>query len=83
MYLPVFGELDAALERTAVESREEPFDDRSRLELERAEPRHDRRVEELPLAHACGHRYIPLSGRGTDSSSRSTIASELTRSDSA
>ena len=82
--LPVFGELDAeALERAAMQAREEAFDDRPRLELERTEPRHDRGVEELTLADACGHRYIPLFGRGTDSSSRSTMASELTRSDSA
>ena len=82
--LAVLGELDAeALERAAMQAREEAFDDRPRLELERAEARHDRGVEELPLARACGHRYIPLFGTGTASSSRSTIASELMRSDSA
>ena len=49
--LAVFGELDAeALERAAMQPREEPFDDRAGLELERAEPRHDRGIEELAFA---------------------------------
>ena len=82
--LPVFGKLDAeALERTAVEARQEPFDDRAGLELERAQARDDGRVEELPLAHPGLHRYIPLLGTGTVSRRRSMIASELMRSDSA
>ena len=61
----------------------EALDDRPRLELQRAEPRDDGGVEKLPIARAGRHAYIPLFGTGTASSSRSTIASELMRSDSA
>ena len=51
--LAVLGELDAeALERAAVEARQEAFDDRLRLELERAEARDDGGVEKLPRALA-------------------------------
>ena len=82
--LAILGELDAEpLERTAMQPREEPFDDRPRLELERAEPRDDGGIEKLPIARARRHAYIPLFGAGTASSSRSTMASELMRSDSA
>ena len=54
------------------------------FELERAEARDDRRVEERAIVRgpaAC--IYIPLLGTGTASISRSMIASELMRSDSA
>ena len=82
--LPVLGELDAEpLERAAVQAGEHAFDDRARLELERAEARHDRGVEELPLAGAPRHGYIPLLGSGTVSIRRSTITSEVMRSESA
>jgi hypothetical protein len=37
----------------------------------------------LAFARAGGHGYIPLFGSGTVSSSRSTMVSELMRSDSA
>ena len=86
MVLPVLGELDAeALERAAVQARQEPFDDRPRLQLERAEARDDRRIEKLGVRARVelAIAYIPLFGTGTVSSSRSTIASELMRSDSA
>src|SRR5262245_40767544 len=82
--LAVLGELDAeSFEGTAVEPREKPFDNRASFQLEGAEARHNRRIEKLAFARAGGHSYIPLFGRGTVSSSRSTIASELMRSDSA
>ena len=82
--LAVLGEFDAeAFEGTAVEAREEAFDDRARLQLERPQPRDDGRIEELTLARAGGHGYIPLRGIGTASISRSTITSGVTRSDSA
>ena len=81
--LPVFGELDAeALERTAVKAGEKPLDDRARLQLERPEARDNRRVEEPALARADVH-YIPLLGTGTASSRRSTMWSDVIRSDSA
>ena len=82
--LAVLGELDAeALERAAVQAGQQPFDDGPRLQLERAEARHDRRVEKRPIVRGPGHRYIPLFGSGTVSISLSMIASELMRSDSA
>ena len=87
--LPVFGELDAeALERAAVEAGQEPFDDGARLQLERAQAREDRGIEEPQFARprSCClrvHTDNPLFGTGTDSSSRATIASGLRCSDSA
>ena len=65
-----------------MQTRDEAFDDRARFQLERAEPRDDGGIEKLPIAGGW-HGYIPLVGRGTLSSSRSTIASGVTRSDSA
>src|ERR1700674_4086342 len=80
--LTVFGKLNAeALERTAVKTREEALDDRAGLELESAQARQDRGVEELPFAHAGRHGYMPLLGGGTSSSRRSMIVSEVMRSD--
>ena len=82
--LPVLRELDAeSLERAAVESRQHALDDGARLELERAQTRHDGGVQELPLAGAPRHGYIPLRGGGTVSISRSTITSDVMRSESA
>src|SRR5262245_20992462 len=82
--LAVLGELDAeAFEGAAMKTGQKPFDDSASLELEVAEASHDRRIEKLALAHAGRHRYSPLFGSGTVSSRRSTIASELMRSDSA
>ncbi len=68
-----------------MKARQEALDDGTRLELERAEAREHRGIEELPLAAApgCGHRYIPLFGTGTVSISRSIIVSGVMRSDSA
>ena len=83
--LPVLGELDAeSLERTAVQPGQKAFDDGPRLELERAEARDDRRIEEWPLAR--GRHGIATSrswAAAPSSISRSTIASEVMRSDSA
>ena len=82
--LPVLGELHAEpLERAAMQAGEEPLDDGARLQLERAQSRHDRGVEEQAFAGALRHVYIPLFGTGTASRSRSMMASELMRSDSA
>ena len=82
--LPVFRELDAeALERAAVQARQKSFDDGAGFQLERAEARDDGRVEKSTVVRGPGHRYIPLFGGGTASRSRSMIASELMRSDSA
>ena len=82
--LAVFSELDTeSFERAAMKAREEPFDDRTGLQFQVAEARNDRRIEKLAFARAGGHGYIPLFGSGTVSSSRSTMVSELMRSDSA
>src|SRR5262249_10879372 len=82
--LTVFRELDAeSFERTAVQAREESFDDRTSLELQIAQARNDRRVEKLAFARSWGHGYIPLFGSGTVSRRRATMVSELMRSDSA
>ena len=76
--LAVLGELDAeALERAAVQARQEALDDRPRLQLERAEPRDDRGIEKPQVARR-GRRpsaTCRCAGRGTASSSRSTIVS--------
>ena len=85
--LAVLRELDAeAFERAAVEAGQEAFDDRAGLELQRAEARDDRRIQERPLAHHGDHvsrAYIPLLGTATVSISRSITVSEVMRSDSA
>ena len=82
--LPVLREFDAeAFEGAAMKPGEKAFDDRARLQLERAQARHDRGVEKPPFAGERDHVYIPLFGTGTVSRSRSTMASESTRSDSA
>src|SRR5262249_54474941 len=82
--LTVLREFDAEpFEWTAMKARQESFDDGARFQLQVAEARDDRRIEKLAFAHARRHGYIPLFGSGTDSSRRSTIASELIRSDSA
>src|SRR5437870_2180593 len=69
-------------EHRAVKAGEKPLDDRARLQLERPEARDNRRVEEPALARADVH-YIPLLGTGTASSRRSTMWSDVIRSDSA
>ena len=73
-----------------MQTGDEPFNDRTRLELESAEARDNRRIEELAIARPStslrpsrGHGYIPLFGTGTASSRRSTTLSGLMRSDSA
>jgi hypothetical protein len=82
--LTVFRELDAEpLERTAMQPRDEALDHGPRPQFQGAKPRDDSGVEELPVARARRHAYNPLVGGGTASRSRSTIASELMRSDSA
>src|SRR5438105_4048132 len=82
--LAVLGELDAeSFERAAVQPRQDPFDDGASFEFERAEARDNRRIQKMAFARGSGHRYIPLLGTATVSSSRSTIASELMCSDSA
>ena len=49
--LAVLGELDAEpFEGTAMQAGEKSFDDRARLEIERAEPGDDRRVEKARCA---------------------------------
>src|SRR5262245_55806011 len=54
--LPVLGELDAeALERTAMQAGEEPFDDGACFQFERAEPGDDRRIKERALGRGPGH----------------------------
>ena len=84
--LPVLGELDAeSLVRAAMQPGEKAFHHRPRLQLHRPQPRHDGGVEKAQVARGggSGHGYIPLRGAGTASSSRSTIVSDVTRSDSA
>ena len=83
--LPVFGELHAeALERTAMQAGQKSFDDGAGLELQRAKPGDDGRVQELARAFARRwHDYIPLLGSGTAPISRSTIASGPMPSDAA
>ena len=77
--LAVFGEFDAeALERAAVQARQQPFDDGARLQLERAQAREDRGIEEPKFARPRsrrlrGHTANPLFGTGTASSSRATM----------
>ena len=83
--LPVLGELDAEpLEGAAVQAGQEALDDGPCLQLERAQPRDDGRIEKL-APRRLGHvvRYIPLFGTGTASISRSTMTSGVMRSDSA
>ena len=84
--LPVLGEFDAEpLVRTPVQPCHESLDHRPRLELHRCQPRKDRGVEKPELRGVAGGpmAYIPLRGRGTASSSRSTSLSGVMRSDSA
>ena len=85
--LPVLGELDAEpLVRTAMQPRHESLDHRPRLQLHRPQPRKDRRDRETggrAVVEAHAMAYIPLRGRGTASSSRSTSLSAVMRSDSA
>ena len=83
--LAVLRELDAeALVRTSMQPREEPFDDRPRLQLHRAQPGNHGGIQEPQIARRRGrHDYIPLRGGGTASSRRSTRLSADTRSDSA
>ncbi len=58
--LAVFRELHAEpLEGTAMKAGEKAFDDRARLQLEGAQPREDRRVEELAIASVLGHGSRP------------------------
>ena len=64
-----------------MEAREKSLDDRLGLQLERAEARDDGGIEKRALARL--HPYIPLFGTGTASSSRSTMASGVMRSESA
>ena len=82
--LAILGELNAeALERTAMEPRKQAFDNRARLELERAQPRNDRRIEEPARRRRLSHDHSPLFGIGTVSISLSTMTSGVMRSDSA
>ena len=84
--LPVLGELDAeTFVGAAVQPGEEPFHHRARFQLHGPQPRDDGRIQEPQVARGGGrgHGYIPLCGNGTASSSRSTIVSGVTRSDSA
>src|SRR5215210_710714 len=84
--LTVFRELDAEpLVRTPMQAGKKSFDHGPRLQLHRAQPGNDGRVEEAQIASRKGrwHLYIPLLGRGTASSSRSTRLSAVIRSDSA
>ena len=66
-----------------MQTRDEAFDDRARLELERAEPRDNGGIEKLPIAAAPPRLHPALAAPARPRAGCSTITSGVMRSDSA